>query len=159
MLKSRFSPRFLVFSCFFFRWTWQVSEGLCRKPQALLGFKREQVHLDGHIVTFGMDRGDVPGQPGLLAMKLGWNRIWVNYNESFFAGNHWVMYISIYLNHFFWWFSEGKWWTIEPPRVYLGKFDHNITTTEQWESLAFIREIIPFMAELFRLVNYSNLPG
>lgn len=27
--------------------------------EALLGFKRELVHLDGHIVTFGMDRGDV----------------------------------------------------------------------------------------------------
>lgn len=28
--------------------------------QALLGFKRELKHLDGHIVTFGMPRGDAP---------------------------------------------------------------------------------------------------
>ncbi|CAL1157339.1 unnamed protein product, partial [Cladocopium goreaui] len=32
---------------------------LSEAPVALLGFKRELVHLDGHIVTFGMDRGDV----------------------------------------------------------------------------------------------------
>ena len=29
-------------------------------PQALLGFQRQLVHLDGHIVSFGMERGDVP---------------------------------------------------------------------------------------------------
>ena len=38
-------------------------------------------------------------------------------------------------------------------------FDHDLTTTEPWELLLYLRGIIPEnMAEVFRLVNYSNLP-
>merc|ERR1719394_1525783 len=29
--------------------------------EALMGFEREIVHLDGHIVKFGVDRGDIIG--------------------------------------------------------------------------------------------------
>jgi hypothetical protein len=54
MAKNHFSPLFSLL--FFFHWKSPLP-----KAQALLGFKRELVHLDGHIVTFGMDRGDVPG--------------------------------------------------------------------------------------------------
>ena len=36
----------------------------------------------------------------------------------------------------------------------LGKFDHELTTSEAWKSWF----ISPFMAARFRLVNYYNLP-
>ena len=62
--KSLFPPLFLAI--FFSSW-----ESPLPKAQALLGFKRELVHLDGHIVTFGMDRGDVPGLGVFCPENLG----------------------------------------------------------------------------------------
>ena len=51
--------------------------------------------------------------------------------------------------------SQGE---FQQHAIGLGKFDHDLTTTEPWESLVFIGKSSPCMAELFRLVNYCNLP-
>ena len=40
---------------------------------------------------------------------------------------------------------------------HLGKFDHDLTVLPHWKSWL-VRGIIPKMAELFRLMNYYNLP-
>ena len=40
----------------------------------------------------------------------------------------------------------------------LGKFDHDLTAIEPWESWLGFGKSSPFMAELFRLVKYYNLP-
>ena len=40
----------------------------------------------------------------------------------------------------------------------LGKFHHDLTTSEPWKSWFIYGELSPFMAARFRLVNYYNLP-
>ena len=40
----------------------------------------------------------------------------------------------------------------------LGKFHHELTTSEPWKSKLGFGESSPFMAARFRLVNYDNLP-
>ena len=42
--------------------------------------------------------------------------------------------------------------------IYLGKFDHELTVLPHWKSWLICGKSSPFMAELFRLVNYYNLP-
>ena len=42
--------------------------------------------------------------------------------------------------------------------IYLGKFDHDLTVLPHWKSWLICGKSSPFMAELFRLVNYYNLP-
>ena len=44
-------------------------------------------------------------------------------------------------------------------KICLGKFHHELTTSEPWKSSFFIGKSSPFMAARFRLVNYYNLPS